>query len=158
MTKKMLLLFCLIFYMFACKEKEPEEPIVVVPPIVEKPPCLTCNYEEESPIGCLTCDKDTISEIYKDVDARVVGAGHDLINGLGGSLVFNIQKAQLNETSYTFSKDSLLVPCKKIPIGYDTIGQRVKISGKLMSCRELLSCPRCNFLFFGRKFILTQIR
>ena len=159
MTKQFLYLLFLGFMVLACQGKVIEEPIAPPKPEQEKPPCLTCNYDEESPIGCLTCANEQVSEIYTDVKAKVVVASHDKIKGNNGSLVFVIDKFSVaDDSSYIETIDSLLIPCKKIPVGYDTISQRVKISGKLMSCKKLFSCPNCNGFFFGRKFILTQIR
>ena len=159
MTKQFLYLLFLGFFVLACHGKVTEEPVAPPKPEQEKPPCLTCNYDEESPGGCVTCANEQVSEIYTDVEAKVVSYSLDVAN-TRISTIFTIRKEDLTLEGNTFApfQDSVLVPCKKIPIGYDSLGKRVKISGKLMSCKNLICCPNCTASCFGRKFILTQIR
>ena len=137
------LLFC-IFCLLSCNKQEEID---------------TNNYDEESPIGCLTCTDEKVSEIYKDVDAVVTRAGYDPIKGIESTYIFTISKEDLERTngSFILSKDSVLVPCKRIPADFEIVGKKVKISGQLMSCGNLLSCPFCRS-FYGRKFILTKIK
>ena len=49
MTKQFLYLLFLGFFVLACHGKVTEEPVAPPKPEQEKPPCLTCNYDEESP-------------------------------------------------------------------------------------------------------------
>jgi hypothetical protein len=145
MTKKVLLLLALIS-LFSCKNEECEEPD-------------TNDYNQEGALPCFSCDNEKVSEIYKDVDAVVTSTWHDPIKGIENTHVFTISKADLERVNglYTLNQDSILVPCKEIPQGFKVIGKKVKISGQLMSCGKLLSCPFCRFLY-GRKFILTKIK
>jgi hypothetical protein len=142
MTKKVFLLLALISF-FSCKKEEKE-------------PIDTNDYSQEGALPCFTCTDEKVSEIYKDVDAMVVKALHDPIKGIEESYVFSISKRNTDST-YILTQDSILVSCKKIPIGFEVLGKKVKISGQLMSCGKLLSCPSCRY-FYGRKFILTRIK
>lgn len=151
MTKKVFIFLAFISF-FACKTKEKEEPIVIEP-------IDTNDYNQEGALPCFTCTNEKVSEIYKDVDAVVTRTGHDPINGIETTYIFTISKADLERTngSHMVSPDSILVPCKKIPAGFEVIGKKVKISGQLMSCNKLFSNPNFFFLY-GRKFILTKIK
>lgn len=142
MTKKVLLLLALIS-LFSCKKEEKE-------------PIDTNDYSQEGVLPCFTCTDEKVSEIYKDVDAKVVKASHDPIKGIEVSYVLSISKMNTDST-YPLTQDSILVLCKKIPVGFEVLGKKVKISGQLMSCGKLLGCPDCRFRF-GRKFILTKIK
>ena len=75
MTKQFLYLLFLGFFVLACHGKVIEEPVAppTSKPEQEKPPCLTCNYDEDNPSGCVTCADEQVSEIYTDVKAKVVG-------------------------------------------------------------------------------------
>ena len=151
MTKKVLLFLAIISF-FSCQKKEKEDI-----PIIE--PIDMNDYSQEGALPCFTCTDEKVSEIYKDVDAVVVRAWHDPIRGIEDTYVFTISKLDLEKTNggYTLTPDSILVPCKKIPAGFEVIGKKVKISGQLMSCDKLLTYPLC-FCFHGRKFILTKIK
>ena len=142
MTKKVFFLLAFMS-LFSCKKEDID----------------TNNYDEESPIGCLTCTDEKVSEIYKDVEAVVTRTYHDPIKGIEDTYIFTITKADIQRADgvHTLSQDSILVPCKKIPTGFEIIGKKVKISGQLMSCGKLLGCPFCRFRY-GRKFILTKIK
>ena len=159
MTKQFLYLLFLGFFVLACHGKVIEEPVAppTPKPEQEKPPCLTCNYDEDNPSGCVTCADEQVSEIYTDVKAKVLG--NIYITNLSTAPAFTIVKKNLEDGggSFTSYPDSTLILCKKIPAAYDTIGKIVKISGKLMSCKNLVICRQCNGSY-GRKFILTQIR
>ena len=160
MTKQFLYLLFLGFFVLACHGKVIEEPVAppTPKPEQEKPPCLTCNYDEDNPSGCVTCADEQVSEIYTDVKAKVLGNIN--ITNLRTAPAFTISKKnfEYEDGSFTLSEDSVLILCKKIPAAYDTIGKIVKISGKLMSCKNLAVCNQCNPGTYGRKFILTQIR
>ena len=161
MTKQFLYLLFLGFFVLACHGRVIEEPVAppTPKPEQEKPPCLTCNYDEDNPSGCVTCANEQVSEIYTDVKAKVI-ADADPITRRGLVSAFTIAKKDFEYEggSFTLSEDSVLIPCKKIPAAYDTIGKIVKISGKLMSCNRIMVCQQCNANLYGRKFILTQIR
>ena len=158
MTKQFLCLLFLGFMVLACHGKVIEEPVAPPKPEQEKPPCLTCNYDEDNPSGCVTCADEQVSEIYTDVKAKVLGNIN--ITNLRTAPAFTIVKQDFEFDGGLFTPypDSTLILCKKIPAAYDTIGKIVKISGRLMSCKNLVVCPQCNAGTYGRKFILTQIR
>ena len=160
MYKKIFLLSLLGLAVIASCEKDPPAPTPApTPPIVVVEPPDTNNYGMPGVLPCFTCPNDTISEIYKDVPAIVTRAWHDPIRGIEYSIIFSISKAAIirGDGTYILDADSILVPCKRLPWGYDSIGKKVKISGELRSCGRLLSCPNC-FFFYGRKFILTKIK
>ena len=149
MTKKVFIFLALMSF-FSCQNKEKED----IPIIIE--PIDTNDYSQEGALPCFTCTDEKVSEIYKDVDAKVVKTLHDPIKGIETSYVFSISKMNTDST-YPLTQDSILVPCKRIPLGYEILGKKVKISGQLMSCDKLLGCPICRFRF-GKKFILTKIK
>ncbi|MFM2268982.1 MAG: hypothetical protein RL757_2423 [Bacteroidota bacterium] len=159
MYKKIFLLSLFGLAIIASCEKNQPAP-TPVPATVEVELPDTNNYNMPGALPCFTCANDTISEIYRDVPAIVTKAVHDPIRGIDASTVFSISTGDVirGTGGYKFDPDSILVPCKKLPWGYDSVGKKVKISGELRSCGRLFTHASLCFFAYGRTFVLTKIK
>ena len=157
--KKILVFLLGLAVIASCKKDPPAPTPAPTPPIVVVEPPDTNNYNLEGELPCFTCNGETLSETYKDVEGIVTRAGFDRIRGVNSAWVISITKSDiaLGTGGYSIYPDSILITCKRIPVAYEVVGKKVKISGQLMNCGGILTCPVCLGAF-GRKFILTKIK
>jgi hypothetical protein len=116
-----------------------------------------CNDSTPDPktpeIPCVTCeDEHTISEIINYEGVIVAGLKLKL---QGKDTV--LRAISISKDPFTFSKDSVLVPCPNLSEEFQTLGEKVIISGHIKSCDELLTHPNVHTTY-GRKFDLKNIK
>ena len=92
-----------------------------------------------------TCDNERLLETYQDREAMVIKAG-----------VYCLTVAPEDLLDGNYRTENVLVPVTPLPAAYQTVGLRVRVSGRKKSCYGLTTSP--NFRHsFGYKFELDKI-
>ena len=115
--------------------------------------CDESSPEPKPEEDCVTCeDEHTISEII-DYEGIIVSVPKQRLFGQDSiSRAISISKGD----PFTFSQDSVLVPCPNLSEEFQTLGEKVIISGYIKSCDRLLTHPNVHTVY-GRKFDLITI-
>ncbi|PIY11737.1 MAG: hypothetical protein COZ18_03365 [Flexibacter sp. CG_4_10_14_3_um_filter_32_15] len=116
-----------------------------------------CNESTPNPkpeVDCVTCeDEHIVSEII-DYEGVIVSVPKQRLLGQDTvSRAISISKGD----PFTFSKDSVLVPCPNLSEEFQTLGEKVIISGYIKSCDRLLTHPNVHTIY-ARKFDLKNIK
>ena len=116
-----------------------------------------CNESTPDPktpkIPCVTCENEHIVSELIDYEGIIVSVPKQRL--LGQDTVS--RAISISKDPFTFSKDSVLVPCPNLSEDFQTLGEKVIISGYIKSCDRLLTHPNVHTVY-GRKFDLISIK
>jgi hypothetical protein len=128
---------------------------------------LSCQKEDDGGIsllpkegwGCVTCEDETTTSTVKNLKGKVVRIVRAANNTEGKvfSYGIDISKYSYNRETWAATNDSLLVPCPDLPLEWQQVNLKVKVSGNVKSCNNLLPDYLLRLLY-GRKFEITSIK
>lgn len=138
-----ILLFISFFLLFSC-QKEDDGGIGLLP---------------KEGWGCVTCKDETTTSTVKNLKGKVVRIVRAANNTEGKEFSYGIDISEYsyNKESWAANNDSLLVPCPDLPLEWQQLNLKVKVSGKVKNCDSLIYDPLYR-LVYGRKFEITSIK